>query len=100
MSDGERVLQNDLRCRQCGDVCGFAKGCRLYDPVDEPHSHCPGGLTTYFLCLPCEEKCLEVHRPIAPDGTWKWIHDCGDKTCGYCKAVVAELVKIYGRWPL
>jgi len=74
----------------CGETCGSAKGCELYLD-DEPHLHLPGGLRTFGLCLPCEIDCLRIHRPIAADGTWKWIQDCGDVTCGYCKAVAAEL---------
>ena len=86
-----------LICRECGETCGFVKGCKVYAPEDKPHVHLPGGLETYGLCAPCEEKCLQVHRPTAPDGTWKWIEDCGDPACGYCKALVAELKRIRGR---
>jgi hypothetical protein len=79
-------VSQDVLCRECGETCGFAKGCRIYAPVDEPHVHAPGGNLDYCLCAPCEKKCLEVHRPVASDGTWRWVKDCGSQTCGYCKA--------------
>ena len=72
----------DLLCKTCGETC---KSCPDYE--GGPHVHLPGGLPTYGLCHPCEEKCLAVHRPIAADGTWKWIKDCGDAACGYCFAM-------------
>ena len=84
-----------LTCAECGETCGAKKGCKLYHPKDDPHVHLPGGLKTYGLCAPCEEKCLEIHRPIAADGTWKWVTEgCSDAACGYCKALDAELKRI------
>lgn len=79
-----------LVCAECGETCGISKGCDLYAETGEPHLHCPGGLTRYGLCLPCEKKCLEIHRPVAKDGTWKWIERCDDAMCGYCQALVRE----------
>ncbi len=82
--------EEDLLCAECGETCGVAKGCRLYEKTGEPHLHCPGGLVWYGLCLRCEEKCLEIHRPAAKDGTWRWIERCDDALCGYCRALVWE----------
>lgn len=83
-----------LLCVECGETCGAKKGCMLYKTRDDPHVHLPGGLKTYGLCAPCEEKCLAIHRPIAADRTWKWIEDCGDAACGYCKALDTELKRV------
>lgn len=87
------AVPTNLLCRECGETCGLAKGCDAYPTKDDPHVHLPGGLKTYGLCEPCLKKCLDVHRPVAADGTWKWIHDCGSPSCGYCKALAIELEK-------
>lgn len=71
----------DLRCRVCGQTCP----CLIYGRPEE-HAHCPGGLDNYLLCDEHEEECLKIHRPVAPDGTWEWLDDCGDAGCGYCQA--------------
>jgi hypothetical protein len=55
-----------------------------------PHAHSPGGLDDYLLCDTHEAECLKVHRPIAADGTWRWVYPCADPACGYCAAYAAQ----------
>lgn len=85
-------MAESMLCKMCGESCNSAKGCDLYADDDDPHLHCPGGLRTYGLCLPCDIECLKIHRPVAADGTWKWIKDCGNASCGYCQAAAKEML--------
>jgi hypothetical protein len=74
----------DLHCRVCGQTCP----CLIYgQPVE--HAHSPGGLNEYPLCETHQTECLAVHRPIDAAGKAKWIENCGDPKCGYCKALKA-----------
>lgn len=82
---GKKTGNEDIRCMECGEACG----CGLY-PNNEPHAHCPGGLRSYLLCEPCQKKCLAIHRPVDKAGKWKWVKDCGNTACGYCKALRKE----------